>query len=166
MLYLLDSSAVLNDFGFEFSSKDSYITTPAVLVELRDLRSRHLADNALAQGLLLLQEPEKQNFDHIETLVRSKGFNKLSKPDKSLLALALGLKKQGLEFILVTDDYSIQNFAKILEIPFEAAMRGEIGKTIAFSISCPSCNKVFPTGSNAQKCPVCGSSLKRKRLLN
>ena len=132
MLYLLDSSAVLNDFGFEFSPGHNYITTSLAVSEFKDLRSRHLMENALQQNLLSIEEPEKESLQSVNEAVSKKGFNKLSKTDISLLALALDLKKQGKKFILVTDDFSIQNFAKILEIPFESAMRGEIGKTISF----------------------------------
>jgi len=164
MLYLLDSSAVLNDFGFEFSPEHKYVTTSLAVSEFKDLRSRHLMENALQQKLLSIEESCKECQESINETTSKKGFNKLSKTDLSLLALALDLKKQGKKFILITDDYSIQNFAKILEIPFESAMRGEISKTIAFSLSCPSCGKTFPASSKQQKCPVCGSNLKRKRL--
>ncbi len=164
MLYLLDSSAVLNDFGFEFLPAHKYVTTQLAVAEFKDLRSRHLMENALQQNLLSIEEPCKESLQRVNEVVSKKGFNKLSKTDFSLLALGLDLKKQGKKFILITDDYSIQNFAKILEIPFESAMRGEIGKTIAFSISCPSCGKTFPAGSKERKCSVCGSLLKRKRL--
>ena len=163
MLYLLDSSAVLNDFGFEFSPEHNYITTSLAVSEFKDLRSRHLMENALQQNLLLIEEPEKESLQSVNETVSKKGFNKLSKTDLSLLALALDLKKQGKKFILITDDFSIQNFAKILEIPFESAMRGEISKTIAFSISYPSCSKTMPAGSKKKKCPVWESSLKRKK---
>ncbi|MFA4855207.1 MAG: hypothetical protein WC634_01295 [archaeon] len=163
MLFLIDSSAVLNDFSFEFRPGHAYITTPIIIGEFRDMRSRLLMENALSQRILSLQEPEKETLGQVESLVRSKGFDRLSKADLSLLALALDLKKQGRDFILITDDYSIQNFAKMLKIPFEAAMRGKIGKEISFSLKCPACGKALQADSNAKKCPDCGSKLQRKR---
>ncbi len=163
MLYLIDSSAVLNDFGFEFLPEHKYVTTQLAIAEFKDLRSRHLMENALQQNLLSIEESSKESLQSVTEEVSKKGFNKLSKTDFSILALALDLKKQDKKFLLITDDYSIQNFAKILEISFESAMRGEIGKTIAFSLSCPSCGKTLPSGSKEQKCPVCGSSLNRKK---
>lgn len=163
MLYLIDSSAVLNDFGFEFVPGHKYLTTPLAVGEFRDLRSRHLMENALRQNLLSIEESGKESLESIRESTSKKGFTKLSKTDLSILALALDLKKQGKKFILITDDYSIQNFAKILEIPFESAMRGEISKEISFSLSCPSCGKTMPSNSKERKCPVCGSRLKRKK---
>lgn len=167
MLFLIDSSAVLNDFSFEFKPEHAYITTPIVIGEFRDMRSRLLMENALSQGILSIQEPEKETLEQVESLVRSKGFDRLSKADLSLLALALDLKKQGKEFILITDDYSIQNFAKMLKIHFEAAMRGKIEAVIGFSLFCTGCGKkTFFPDSNAKKCPDCGSSLRRKKQEN
>ena len=164
MLYLIDSSAVLNDFGFEFRPGHKYITTPLVINEFKDMRSRNLMENALQQGLLSIEEPKKETVNYVEETVAEKGFTKLSRPDLSLIALALDLKKQAREFLLVTDDFSIQNFCSVLEIPFQDAIRGKIGKEISFSLDCPACGKSFENSSKAKKCPVCGSPLKRKRL--
>ncbi len=163
MFYLIDSSAVLNDFGFEFSPKNKYITTRLAVSEFRDLRSRHLMENALQQKLLSIEEPSKESQLRVNKAVSKKGFTKLSKTDLSILALAIDLKEQGKKFILITDDYSIQNFAKVFEIQFESAMRGEISKEISFFLSCPSCSKKMPSNSKERKCPVCGSNLKRKK---
>lgn len=166
MLYVLDSSAVLNDFGFEFSAEDSYVTTGLVLAEFRDLRSRHLVDNALKNGLLSVVEPEKQNTNYVEEFVAGKGFDKLSLADKSILSLGFSLKKQGKDFLLITDDFSIQNFCSLMEIPFEGVLRGEIGQKKAFSIFCPGCKKAFSPGFSGRKCDVCGSLLARKSQKN
>jgi UPF0271 protein len=164
MLYLIDSSAVLNDFGFEFRPEHKYITTPLVINEFRDMRSRNLMENALQQGLLSIEEPKKETTNYVEDTVAEKGFTRLSRPDLSLIALALDLKKRGKEFLLVTDDFSIQNFCSLLEIPFQDAIRGKIEKEISFSLECPACGKTLEMASKARKCPVCGSSLRRKRL--
>lgn len=162
MLYVLDSSAVLNDFGFEFSQGDSYVTTDLVFSEFRDMRSRHLVDNALTRGLLSIGVVEKENLNYVEDLVVEKGFNKLSGADKSILALAFGLKKDNKEFLLITDDFSIQNFCSLMEIPFEGVMRGKIGQKKAFALICSACKKAFPTDFSGKKCDVCGSNLARK----
>jgi len=164
MLYLIDSSAVLNDFGFEFRPEHKYITTPLVINEFKDMRSRNLMENALQQGLLSIQEPEKETINYVEETVAGKGFTRLSRPDLSLLALAIDLKKQGKEFLLVTDDFSIQNFCSLLKIPFQDAIRGKIEREISFSLECTACGKLLEMSSKARKCPDCGSGLRRKRL--
>jgi len=163
MLYLLDSSAVLNDFSFHFKEEHSYITTPLAFDELLDLRSRHLAENALQNGLLKIKEPDSESIKLIEKIVAEKGFSRLSKTDISLLALGLDLKGEKKKFRLVSDDYSIQNFCKLLEIPFESVIRGRIKETIAFKLKCPGCGKMVKKGQKGKKCPVCGSRLVRAR---
>ncbi len=163
MLYLLDSSAVLNDFGFQFSPEHNYITTPLVIDEFKDMRSRHLMENALQHGLLRIQESKQKTIDYVEEKVAEKGFTRLSKPDLSLIALGLDLKKHGKKLLLVSDDYSVQNFCSLLKIPFQDAMRGKISQEISFSLLCPACGKAFPVSSREKKCPVCGSFLRRKR---
>jgi len=166
MLYLIDSSAVLNDFGFEFRPEHSYITTPLVISEFKDMRSRNLMENALQHAILSIREPEKETTNYVEDTVAEKGFTRLSRPDKSLLALGLDLKKAGKKFTLVTDDFSIQNFCSVLKIPFQDAIRGKIEREISFSLECPSCGKTLKASSTARKCPDCGSSLRRKRVEN
>jgi UPF0271 protein len=164
MLFLLDSSAVLNDFSFQFKEEHSYITTPLALDELRDLRSRHLALNALQNGLLKIIEPGAESLKLVEKAVAEKGFSRLSKTDVSLLALAIDLKEQKKKFKLITDDYSIQNFCKLLKIPFESVIRGRIKETIAFKLCCPACGKTLKEGAKGKKCPVCGSPLKQAKI--
>jgi rRNA maturation endonuclease Nob1 len=164
MLFLLDSSAVLNDFSFQFKEEHSYITTPLAFDELRDLRSRHLALNALQNGLLKIKEPGAESIKLVEKKVAEKGFSRLSKTDISLLALGLDLKKEKKKFRLVSDDYSIQNFCKLFKIPFESVIRGRIKETIAFALKCPACGKMVKKGQKGKKCPVCGSPLKQAKI--
>jgi len=159
MLFLLDSSAVLNDFSFQFKEEHSYITTPLAFDELRDLRSRHLALNALQNGLLKIKEPGNESIKLVEKAVAEKGFSRLSKTDISLLALAIDLKGEKKKFRLVSDDYSIQNFCKLLKIPFESVIRGKIKETISFALKCPGCGKMAKKGSKAKQCSVCGTRL-------
>jgi len=164
MLYLIDSSAVLNDFGFEFREGQNYVTTPLAINEFKDMRSRHLMENALQQRALSIEEPTAASLRYVEETALSKGFQRLSKTDLSLIALALDFKKQGRKFVLLSDDYSIQNFCSFFKIPFKGVIRGEISSEISFSLECSGCGKAMPANSKAKKCPDCGSPLKRKKL--
>jgi len=163
MIFLIDSSAVLNDFQFEFSQKQPYLTTPLVVDELRDMRSRHLAENALQSGLLLLREPSEKSLSAVNGLAAKKGFTRLSAPDVSLLALALDLQAEKKRFLLITDDYSIQNFCSLLGMRFEGVIRGKINAPIAFSLECPGCGQKPEKQAKGGKCDVCGTLLKRVR---
>ena len=163
MLYLIDAAAVLNSPGFSFS-QGNFVTSPLVFDELRDLRSRHLAENALKNGLIRLEEAPPKAIAEIRALASEKGFSKLSEADVSLLALALELKQRKESFVLLTDDYSVQNFCKLLKIGFDSVIRGKIEKTISFKKRCTGCSKEFPGTFSKRVCPDCGSPIRSKKL--
>jgi UPF0271 protein len=166
MIRLIDSAAVLNDPGFSFTEEANFLTVPMVADELRDLRSRHLLENALENDLLKLREPVEGSVEKIRVLAAEHGFQKLSDTDISLLALAFELKESGEEFVLVSDDYSVQNFCKLLEIKFESVIRGKIKKTISFSKRCRGCGKKFPNSFTGANCPDCDSKVASTKKAN
>ena len=159
MIRLIDSAAVLNDPGFSFTERTNFLTVPLVMDEFRDIRSRHLAENALNNGLLKLREPSPQSVKKISSLAAGHGFQKLSRADLSLLALAIELKESKEKFVLVSDDYSVQNFCKLLGVNFESVIRGEIKKTISFQKRCTGCGKEFQASFAGKDCPDCGSKV-------
>jgi UPF0271 protein len=164
MISLLDAAAVLNDAGFSFSNKEEFLTTPAIVDELRDIRSRHLADNALQEGLLKLREPRQDSIERVKAAAKEQGFNRLSIPDISLLALALDLKRENKAFVLITDDYSVQNFCSVFGIKFDSVLRGKIEKTISFKKKCIGCKREFPGTFVGRSCPDCGSAIKKEPI--
>jgi len=161
-IFVLDSSAVLNDFNFSFEQNKEYFVTPLIIQEFRDLRSRSLVESALHSRVLKIIEPKKESIEEISEKSDSMGFQRLSRPDISVLALALEFKRAKKSFVLVSDDYSIQNFAKLLKIPFESIIQGKIKKVISFKTSCSGCGKEFPNTAKIKKCDVCGSKLKKR----
>ena len=163
MLYLLDSSALINNSSFEFKIFERYRMTNLVFEELKDMRVKHIAENAISRGVLRIADPKKERIKEITERTRAEGFNKLSKADISLIALAAELKEEKKQFKVVTDDYSIQNFLKLFKIPYEGVEQNGIKKTISFSVQCKGCGKKFPPETNAKKCPDCGSKIMRLR---
>lgn len=162
MLFLLDASAILNEPNFEFESEHEYITTPQVINELKSIEAKQLMENALFHGLLRIQSTASEFERKIRQIVREKGFSKLSLPDLSVLALALELKERKKSFTVLTDDYSIQNFLLLLEIPFSAVIQGEIKQVLSFSLYCSVCERMYPPISGKKKCDYCGTNLKKK----
>lgn len=160
-IFVLDSSAVLNDFNFEFSEDNEYFATPQIISEFKDLRSKSLIEAALHSQVLKILEPKEKSVSEIRENALSKGFQKLSNPDISILALALEFKRSKKDFVLVSDDYSIQNFAKLLKIPFESIIQGRIKKVISFKTFCSGCGKKFPNTVKSKKCYICGARLKK-----
>lgn len=123
--FCLDSSAVLNDFAFAFSHEASYFVTPEIFLEFRDLRSRHLCENALRNGILSLRLASENSLAEVEKICIKKRL-RASKADKSIVALALDLRKSGKKPQLVSDDFAVQNLCSTLKIPFASVIRGKI----------------------------------------
>ncbi len=122
-LILLDSSAVLNDFNFEFDSDIEYYTTSKVFDEFRDLRSRALVDNALKMETLKIVDACPLG---VENTIDEIGRIKLSDADISLVALARDFKDKEKKFLVITDDFSLQAALKKLGIKFKGVFRGSI----------------------------------------
>ena len=131
MLFLIDSSAVLNNFGFVFFSQNKYLITSKAFTELKDFRSKTLAENALHKKILSIQEPSDSTIKKTKDFLKQKGI-KLSETDASILALGLELKQKDKKFVLISDDYSIQNSCAFLKIKFDSIIRGKIKQKRVF----------------------------------
>ena len=90
----------------------------------------------------------------------------LSEADLQVLALAFELKERGYSPLIATDDYSIQNVAKHVEIEFASLATFGIRRRLEWMRYCPACHKTYPSGYESSKCDVCGTDLKRKPLRN
>ncbi|MFH1586436.1 MAG: hypothetical protein ABID38_01105 [Candidatus Diapherotrites archaeon] len=122
-LILLDSSAVLNDFNFEFDSEKGYYTTSKVFGEFRDLRSRALVDNALKMETLKIVDACPLS---VQNTMKEIGRTRLSDADISIAALARDFKKKNEIFLVITDDFSLQAALKKIGIKFKGVFRGSI----------------------------------------
>jgi rRNA maturation endonuclease Nob1 len=79
-----------------------------------------------------------------------------------LLGLAMQLKAEGYIPRVVTDDYSIQNVAKQMEIEFTALATYGIKRLLKWITYCPACHKQYPANNKSKECLICGTKLKRK----
>ncbi|HEU5487984.1 MAG TPA: hypothetical protein VFV16_04095, partial [Candidatus Nitrosotalea sp.] len=83
-------------------------------------------------------------------------YSELSKEDMSVLALCVQLKGE-----LVTDDYTVSNVARHLNLKVIPIMTKGISKVLDSVYLCPACNKSFKKMSD---CPICGSKLRKNQL--
>ncbi len=88
----------------------------------------------------------------------------LSEADLQVLALALELKSRGLNPLIVTDDYSIQNVANQVNVNFTSLMTYGIRFRFNWILYCPACYRKYPSDYKFKSCEVCGTKLKRKPL--
>ena len=142
--------------GVPFSSQEHCFTTPLVFEEIKHIKKSHAAVQTLIDlGRLTIVEPEEEFIKFI--LIESKNtgdFSELSKEDMSVLALCVQLKGE-----LVTDDYTVSNVAKHMNLKVIPIMTKGITKVLDSVYLCPACNKSFKKMSD---CPICGSKLRKK----
>jgi UPF0271 protein len=144
--------------GTTFLSSERMYTTSLVLDEVRHIKSRLAALDALSDsGRLVVHDPDQESTESaLDAAGKTGDRNMLSQADVSILALALQLGAQ-----LVTDDYAVANVASFLHIPVKPATAGKIiQETRKWIYYCSACSRTF--GSQEKICPLCGNKLSRK----
>ncbi|MEM0384914.1 MAG: NOB1 family endonuclease [Nitrososphaeria archaeon] len=161
MIYVLDATAFI--FGFIPSKNFQLYTTEEIIKEIqRNKLSKLKIDTLISQGLIKIISPPNYYEIKVEEKVSLLSESKLSKADKSILALSLFLKDTQKEKItIITDDYSLQNVASALGLEFKSLTVKGITKSIEWIIYCPACGRI---AENVKEnfCPICGHRMKRK----
>lgn len=150
MKHILDTSAL-------FAMQDlppEPVTTPGVISELRkygDQRLRYWEDR------LIVSEPSSASMERVEKAAAETGDDaRLSPVDMEVLALAMD---QG--GVILTDDYSIQNLARVLGLDYRAVGFKGIKEVMTWKYRCRGCGRTFD--KNMPDCPICGSALRSVR---
>lgn len=146
---VLDTSALFSMQDLP-SGAEAY-TTPGVLLELEKYGDRRAS---LWGDLLRVSEPTSSNLRKVkEAASRTGDSTRLSPTDAELLALALDLQA-----VLLTDDYSLQNLATYLGVPYRPVGLSGIRDVRRWRWRCIGCGRVFD--EEQPDCPVCGSRLR------
>jgi len=161
----LDTSAFIAGLD-PFSLKDEVYSVPMVREELSANSMPWVRfKTALENGKLKIKAPREEYVEKVRSSSKTAGdILYLSKADTQVLALALELKELGNSPVLVTDDYSIQNVAKVLNIKFAPLLTFGIRFLFQWVLYCPACYKKYPQDYKFKRCEVCGTELKRKPL--
>ena len=115
---VLDASAILNAFPFHFESEIKYLTVPEVVRELKDSRSRAIAEAGVQAGILLVTSPSEEFVEKVKKIGKRFG---LSITDVKALALALEKEEE-----IWTDDYGIQKVAKRLGVRYKPVIHSGV----------------------------------------
>ncbi|MGB9938048.1 MAG: ribonuclease VapC [Methanobacterium sp.] len=161
-IYVLDASAIIGGF---YSKSNENFTTSNVILEIKDLKSSLLLQSAIENGHIKIEEPEEEDIEKVRRNIESSGdILRLSKVDQNLIALALKLKKEENDIIVVTDDYSMQNTLKTMKIPFRSVLTEGINEIYNWIKICKGCKKKYPSNYSFEDCEICGSPVNRKRI--
>ena len=160
--YVLDASAFIN--GFKPTSKYNY-TVPEITAEIKDFESRLVYDSAVDEGILIVQDVTGEYIDKTDEIIAKSGdVLRLSIPDKKIIALALMLRDENRNVKVISDDYTIQNTLKIMDIPYSGIITEGIKEIYNWKKVCQGCKKEFDEDYSFDDCDVCGSKIFKKRI--
>ena len=161
---ILDASAFIN--GFEPDDDLNY-TVPEITNEVKDLKSKILLDQIISDGKLTIKSPEDYYINKLDHIISESGDDlRLSHPDRQLLALALEINDLKGNILVLSDDYSIQNVLKILNIPFNSIITDGINQVYNWVKTCVGCKKEYPADYSEDVCEICGSKIYKRRIKN
>ncbi|MHC1629130.1 MAG: NOB1 family endonuclease [Candidatus Nezhaarchaeales archaeon] len=158
---VLDTSALLIDNAIEYLQRYHCYTISEVIDEVRTIRHKACVEALLDLKILEVMEPSEEYVKTVLKIAKATGdVAALSKTDIKILALALQLKDQNANPILLTDDYTVQNLASHFKIAYQSLKTRSIKKRIKWRYRCIACNNVYD--EHLEECPVCGHKLKRE----
>jgi len=153
---VLDSSAFYA--GIPFSSSEPSVTTSHVYNEIKHIKKDHDAVQILIETRRLkISDPEHKFIITVNDAAKKSGdFHNLSQEDISTIALSLQLEAE-----LITDDFTVSNVAKNLNLKVIPIMTSGIKNIVTWVYYCQGCKTNF---SKITECPNCGNKLKRRPL--
>lgn len=153
---VLDTSAILRS-RLDFSG-GGFALTPGVLDEIQSEMPAAAVEGAVRAGAVKILSPSEESLREVAEAAKKTGdLDWLSRAD--LEALALALEK---EYVIVTDDYGIQNVAAALGVKCEGVAQDGIKENYRWVKRCEGCGKIYPPGPQ-KSCEVCGAKLRKKR---
>lgn len=163
-IFVLDASAIIGGF---YSNRISNYTTSGAILEIKDFKSKLLLESAIENEHICVDEPDEEDITKINAIIKSSGdILRLSDVDKNIVALALKYKKKGFEPIVLTDDYSMQNTLKTIDIPYKSVLTEGIKEVINWVKKCKGCKKIYPSDYPFEDCEICGSLIFKKKIKN
>ncbi len=146
--YVIDTNILLS--GKIFFREHKYYTVDRVFYELK----KHLQIHKfiyLPEVIVMVPEPESIKYI-VESAKATCDLPKLSKTDIEVLALAYQLK-----YLLLTDDYAMQNLASKLNLKYQSFSEIGIKKEFTYEFICSGCKKIY--AEVRRKCSSCGKKI-------
>lgn len=155
MRLVLDASVLLS--GKIVSSEHMLFTTPSVITEIKPGGRMRRNLEYLIEAGLIIRSPSKEMVNRIRAKAAETGdIKRLSETDIEVLALS-----KELDALLLTDDYSIQNIAILVNVSYCRVAQEGISKIFIWRYRCRGCGKFWEVFY--KHCPICGSQLKTVR---
>ncbi|MEJ2278285.1 MAG: PIN domain-containing protein [Candidatus Lokiarchaeota archaeon] len=150
-IFIFDTNIFLKGINFNLIKEEIY-TTQNVLDEIKVSRYQEKNRNilnrihaAIDNNKLIIKSPQVKYFNKVvETSKQTGDFKILSETDIELIALTLEFQEQGLNVILYTNDYSMENVCSELKVQFSALGINGIQSKMVFEAYCPFCEIIYP----------------------
>lgn len=150
---VLDTSALLSGRSFE----GELFATEEVVRELGRLKAITPELASFLDLKVRIVAPSSESLAALRAASERTGdAHRLSPTDMGVLAAASQLNAT-----VVTDDYSIQNLAAVVGVPYEHVMEGGITEVVRWRYRCTGCGKFYETW--VEPCPICGARLRTTR---
>ena len=161
-IFVIDTSALLSGKAIHIENAE-LISTPALEEEIQPGGRDYRMFQYLREKGLTLRQPTSSSVATIKKTAKDTGDDqRLSSIDIGILALALEMKQTGVQTTLLTDDYSMQNIASILDINYQGISQKGIRRQYKWKSYCPGCHKTLE--QSMDHCPICGSKTKQYRV--
>ncbi|MFW9855782.1 MAG: NOB1 family endonuclease [Candidatus Thorarchaeota archaeon] len=168
-IYVLDSTAFIRlDFPdllfWGKSTTIEFYTTPGIVSELKDFRSRVNLDLLSQSTKFSVTEPSSSLVQKVKQEIQVfDPQTSLSQVDIGVISLTLELRDRYNGMVaLITSDYRLQNAAGHLKVPIHALTDQKILQLRRWQLKCRSCGETTDIGG--QICPSCGGQLSAVRL--
>lgn len=162
VFFVLDASAFIN--GFELEG-DNYFTVPEITAEIKDFESRLKFDSAIEENRLVIMDVPQDHVSSVDEIISKSGDSlRLSVPDKKLISLAYMFFKEGKSVKVISDDYTIQNTLKIMDIPYSGIITEGIKGVYNWKKVCEGCKREYDEDYPFDDCEICGSRIFKKRI--
>ncbi len=156
---VLDATVAYSGYDPFMVSEEQY-TTSNVASEIRKDSKLAIAINL---GVVKVREPSKDAIENIVKRVREHCEEpNLSNADMSILALAYELSNEGKDTLIISDDYSLQNMAKILGLKISRYGRPFIRHILYRVKICEKCKRKYDPDYPGDTCEVCGGKILSK----
>ena len=120
---------------------------------------------ALEEGKLCIQDVPYQYISRVNDIISVSGdILRLSTPDKKLISLAYMLREKGHNVKVISDDYTIQNTLKIMDIPYSGVITDGIKGIYNWKKICEGCKREYDDDYPFDDCEICGSRIFKKRI--
>nr|MDO8108973.1 NOB1 family endonuclease [Candidatus Sigynarchaeota archaeon] len=146
--------------GVSLSRKDIDVAAPEeVINEVRSRVPKLRLEQMLSSGTVQIRGATKDMINAARQAAEKMGdLPNLSKPDIAVIALAMEQKHVGIEPIVYTGDYAVQNVLKSLGIQFKSINNDGIKTIIHWVYKCDACKVTFKNAPQpAGFCPECGT---------